>query len=92
MLELFHMTTDYFYKYQSKSYAPNTYVFYLYTNVLEIGTAIAHLCNMLTEIEDKYRFIPVRQSGFSDYHLIRGELLILHLDAIGPTVTAAEEE
>ncbi|KAJ8711260.1 hypothetical protein PYW07_008502 [Mythimna separata] len=71
MLEIFHMATDYFFKHQNKQYAASTYVLYLYTNVLEMGTVITHLCNMLTELEDKYRFIPVAMSGFTDYHLIK---------------------
>ncbi|KAJ8712926.1 hypothetical protein PYW08_008230 [Mythimna loreyi] len=71
MLEIFHMATDYFFKNQKTRNAHSTYVLYLYTNVLEMGTVIAHLCNMLTELEDKYKFIPVPQSGFTDYHLIR---------------------
>ena len=63
------MSTDYFFQATNRQFMPSTYMLYMYTNVVEMGTVIAHLCNMLTEIEDKYRFIPVPGSVFGDYHL-----------------------
>lgn len=67
MLELFYMAQKRFFFNQNRNFAPSTYMIYLYTNVLEMATVIGHLCNMLHELEEKFKKAP--KSGFHDYHL-----------------------
>lgn len=68
MLELYNLSISYYFKKISKNYMPVIYMLYMYTNVLEMGTVITHLCNMLAEIEDKVEHVPIPLSGFTDYH------------------------
>lgn len=71
MLEIFYMAQKKFFFNQNRNFAPSTYMIYLYTNVLEMATVIGHLCNMLHELDEKYKRVP--KSGFDDYHLAKSE-------------------
>ncbi|XP_030035645.2 uncharacterized protein LOC115451453 [Manduca sexta] len=55
VLELFHLMQRKFEFNQDRHTAPITYMLYIYTNILYQSTDIIHLCNMMHEIEAKYK-------------------------------------
>ncbi|XP_050360308.1 uncharacterized protein LOC126780086 isoform X2 [Nymphalis io] len=65
LLELYQMVERRFVSFEHKNYASVTYMFYIYTNILEQSKVIIHLCNMLHEVEKKYK--NVKKGLFSDY-------------------------
>ncbi|KAF9406012.1 hypothetical protein HW555_013459, partial [Spodoptera exigua] len=69
MLEVFSIAQNRWYKHQDKNFINSNFMLYLYTNVLTIGKVIAHLCNMLTELEIKYQDKSMPKTGFDDYHI-----------------------
>ncbi|KAL0858506.1 hypothetical protein ABMA27_012368 [Loxostege sticticalis] len=55
MIEIFHIMHTKYYLEPRRNKAPVSYMFYMYRNMLEYGTTIIHLCNMMHEIELKYQ-------------------------------------
>ncbi|CAK1553256.1 unnamed protein product [Leptosia nina] len=77
LLELYQMIEKRYYHKLRSDVAPSSLMLYFYTNILEESQAIIHLCNMLHEIEDKYRYnSPIKKkhdSAFQDSFDIKDE-------------------
>nr|XP_049699068.1 uncharacterized protein LOC110370821 [Helicoverpa armigera] len=69
MLEIYHIAQDKWRKHQNREFASSIYMLYLYTNILEMGTVIGHLCAMLAEMELRFRDPSRKKTGFEDYHM-----------------------
>nr|XP_034838811.1 uncharacterized protein LOC117994945 [Maniola hyperantus] len=68
VLELYQMAERRFLPHQNENFAWSSYMLYMYVNILEQCKVIMHLCNMLHELEAKYRKIKGKKVGvFDDY-------------------------
>ncbi|XP_032528241.2 uncharacterized protein LOC116778363 [Danaus plexippus] len=57
ILELYQIVDRRYLRHPERNFGPVNYVFYMYTNILELSKVIIHLCNMLHELEKKYKKI-----------------------------------
>ncbi|CAG9577655.1 unnamed protein product [Danaus chrysippus] len=57
ILELYQIIDRRYIKHPMRNFAPVNYMFFMYTNILELSKVIIHLCNMMHELEKKYKTI-----------------------------------